>query len=189
MRQAQNRWHTYKMIEKLGVNLILSLTLIGCSKSNDCDDQLRRTVQLEELYSDSTKQVLMNCGGLDSIDLKILLSPTITEIVNTTEFQEENYDYNQLVSDFMRFRDSELYSDLRITYVLKGKTFASNDWPTDSIQLVRIFDLPPDDIAIIKKVISDPNNKQMTYSEAFKEMNKIQIQRSVNNIGRMMKEK
>lgn len=177
------------MTEKLAIILLFGLTFIGCSYSNDCNNLLKNKVKPSELHSDSTELILTICGGLDSLDLKILKSSTITEMVNTIDFQEGKYDYARLTSDFERFRKKQLYADLRTTYVLKEKKFISNDWPTDSVQLVRLFDLKPDDISILKNIISDPDNKQMTYSEAFKEMNKIQIQNSINEIGKRMKEK
>jgi hypothetical protein len=172
------------MTEKLIMIALLGLTFIGCSNSKDCASQLKNKLRLSDLHSDSTELIMADCGELDSLDFIIFRSPTIIEIVNTPDLQEGKYDYARLVSDFDNFRKTKLYADLRTTFELKDKKFNSVDWVADSVNLVKLFELNPEDIRTLKSVISDPNNESMTFSEAFKEMNRIQIK----NIGRMKNE-
>ena len=177
------------MIEKLIVTTFIGLSLLSCSDRKECESQLKNQAKLNELHSDSTVLILTHCGGLDSLDILILKSPTIIEIVNISDFQEGKYDFVRLIADFESFRKMKLYSDLRTTYELRNKKFNSNDWITDSIHLARIFDLTPEDLKILKSVIADSKYESMTYSEALKEMNKIQIQNSINEIRKEMNEK
>ncbi|MFT4662360.1 MAG: hypothetical protein ACI9AT_001760 [Ulvibacter sp.] len=172
---------------------LLVLTLIGflihgCQTEVTCETQVLKAVDQNNLYSDSTQAVLLDCGKLDPVDMQITKTPLFTEIVNYKEFSSGKYDIKRFISDFQRFSKTDKYASLRNMLILQSKVYNASDWPSDRESLIRKYNLSNDDVDLLESVVKNPANASMNFTEAYEEMNKVKVQNMMEKMKKMKSE-
>ena len=162
--------------------IILSFAIFGCDSKSICDDTINIPIEQSSLRTDRITNLLVTCGGLDTLDIEIIQGPYLTKVVNSQDLLDKKYTLSRLINEFNSFKKDSIYILMHQALIYRDKKVDSKAWQKDSLELVQLFNYSEEEMKIMKKIVFDNQKKDMTYSEAFKETNKILIQKIVNEI-------
>ena len=116
------------------------------------------------------------------MDIEIIQGPYLTKVINSQDLLDKKYTLSRLINEFNSFKKDSIYILMHQALIYRDKNVDSKTWQKDSLELIQLFNYSEEEMKTMKKIVLNNENKDMTYSEPFKETNKILIQKTVNEI-------
>jgi len=163
----------------------LGLLITSCQTEDPCVKNLKKTINPTNLYSDSSLAIIKDCGNLEAVDIEISRTPLFAEIVNLKEFSDGKYNVQRFVTDFEKFSKTAKYDQLKTTLILRDKKYNEAEWSADKAKLIKQYNLNDEDAALLESVIKNPANKEMNFTDAYKEMSNLKVQKIIEQAKKM----